>query len=68
MRYVSIPLREYPIEPSFRMCKDCVLFSTDYLNVFAADAALIASMVHNGTYTVGQIKDELNRSGVPIRL
>ena len=41
MRYVSIPLKEYPVEPSFRMCKDCVLFSTDYLNVFAADAALI---------------------------
>jgi len=41
MKYVSIELKEYLIDPSFRMCTDCVLFSGDYLNVFAADAALI---------------------------
>ena len=41
MKYVSIPLDEYRLEPSFRMCTDCVLFSEDYLNVYAADAALI---------------------------
>ena len=41
MKYVSIPLKEYPIEPSFSMCTDCVLFSEDYLNLYAADAALI---------------------------
>ena len=40
----------------------------DALTQGKADAALVASMVHNGTYTVGQIKDELNRSGVPVRL
>ena len=41
MKYVSIPLKEYLIEPSFSMCTDCVLFSEDYLNLYAADAALI---------------------------
>jgi len=25
-------------------------------------------MVHNGTYTVGQIKNELNAMGVPMRM
>ena len=33
-----------------------------------ADAALIASMVHSGEYTVGSIKTELDKSGVPVRL
>jgi cyclase len=33
-----------------------------------ADAALIASMVHSGDYTVGSIKSELAKSGVPVRL
>ena len=33
-----------------------------------ADAALIASMVHSMGYTVGGIKDELRKSGVPVRL
>ncbi len=33
-----------------------------------ADAALIASMVHSGAYTVSSIKEELARSGVPVRL
>jgi cyclase len=32
-----------------------------------ADAALIASMVHYGTYTVGGIKAELARAGIPVR-
>lgn len=33
-----------------------------------ADAALIASMAHSGEYTVGAIKDELFRAGVPVRM
>lgn len=32
-----------------------------------ADAALIASMVHSGEYTVGSIKAELAKGGVPVR-
>ncbi|MEE9148581.1 MAG: imidazole glycerol phosphate synthase subunit HisF [Candidatus Tectomicrobia bacterium] len=32
-----------------------------------ADAAIIASMIHTGEYTIRQIKDELIASGVPIR-
>ena len=32
-----------------------------------ADAALIASMTHYGTYTVRQIKDYLKERGVPVR-
>ncbi|MBR1521359.1 MAG: hypothetical protein IJ635_09000 [Bacteroidaceae bacterium] len=41
MKYVSIPLHEYLVEPSFKMCTDCILFSEDYENLFVADAALI---------------------------
>ncbi len=33
-----------------------------------ADAALIASMVHSGDYTVGGIKKELDRLSIPVRL
>lgn len=33
-----------------------------------ADAALIASMVHSGQYTVGDIKKALDEDGVPVRL
>jgi len=33
-----------------------------------ADAALVASMVHYGDYTVSQIKKELDKAGVPVRL
>jgi cyclase len=33
-----------------------------------ADAALVASMVHFGTYSVGQIKGYLQDRGIPIRL
>ncbi len=33
-----------------------------------ADAALIASMVHYGTYTIREIKEYLHQRGVPVRL
>ena len=33
-----------------------------------ADAALIATMVHSGKYTVSSIKKELHEAGVPVRL
>jgi imidazole glycerol-phosphate synthase subunit HisF len=33
-----------------------------------ADAALIATMVHSGEYTVGQIKRELTDNGISVRL
>ena len=33
-----------------------------------ADAALVASIVHYGTYTVKQIKDELHARGVKVRM
>lgn len=39
----------------------------DVLTVGHADAALIASMVHYGTYTIGEIKHYLTESGVPVR-
>ncbi len=32
-----------------------------------ANAALIASMVHYGTYTIGQIKSELSKAGIAVR-
>lgn len=32
-----------------------------------ADAAIIASMIHTGEYTIAQIKDELVKAGIPIR-
>ncbi len=32
-----------------------------------ADAAIIASMIHTGEYTIAQIKDELIAAGIPIR-
>ena len=32
-----------------------------------ADAALIASMVHSGEYTVSSIKDSLAGQGIPVR-
>lgn len=40
----------------------------DVLTKGKADAALIATMVHSGKYTVGSIKAELSKSGVPVRL
>ncbi|MDD2901877.1 MAG: imidazole glycerol phosphate synthase subunit HisF [Syntrophales bacterium] len=33
-----------------------------------ADAALIASMVHYGTYSIREIKDYLHQRGIPVRL
>jgi len=33
-----------------------------------ADAALVASMVHSGEYTVNTIKNYLKREGIPVRL
>jgi cyclase len=33
-----------------------------------ADAALIASMVHYGTYTIKEIKEYLHQQGIPVRL
>ncbi|MCL6630134.1 MAG: imidazole glycerol phosphate synthase subunit HisF [Armatimonadetes bacterium] len=32
-----------------------------------ADAAIIASMIHTGEYTIAQIKEELAKAGVPVR-
>lgn len=40
----------------------------DVLGDGKADAALIASMVHSMGYTVGGIKKELDKMGVPVRL
>ncbi len=40
----------------------------DVLKDGKADAALIATMVHSGAYTVGGIKEELDKMGVPVRL
>lgn len=34
----------------------------------AADAALVASMVHFGDYTVSRIKKEMQASGIPVRM
>lgn len=39
----------------------------DVLTLGRADAALIASMVHYGTYTINEIKSYLAKSGVKIR-
>ncbi len=39
----------------------------DVLTLAKADAALIASMVHYGTYTITEIKSFLEKSGVKIR-
>ena len=40
---------------------------TQVLTEGKASAALIASMVHSGAYTVESIKNELSKSGVPVR-
>lgn len=40
----------------------------DVLTKGKADAALIATMVHSGQFTVGGIKEELNKAGIPVRL
>ena len=36
-------------------------------NIDVTDAAHIASMVHYGHYTVGQIKSYLSGEGIPVR-
>ncbi len=40
----------------------------DVLTEGKADAALVASMVHYGDYSIETIKKELSESGVPVRL
>ena len=40
---------------------------TQVLKEGQADAALIASMVHSGEYTVGSIKNALATQGIPVR-
>jgi cyclase len=40
----------------------------DVLTKGRADAALVASIVHYGTYTIRQIKDELHTRGVKVRM
>lgn len=61
MKYVSIQLNEYLIEPSFRMCTDCVLFSKDFLNLYPADAALIDT----GATRTSVSMDIIQQLGVP---
>ncbi|MBQ8969597.1 MAG: hypothetical protein IJ064_07700 [Bacteroidaceae bacterium] len=61
MKYVSIPLKEYLVDPSFRMCADCVLFSGDYLELYAADAALIDT----GATRTSVSMDIIRQLGVP---
>ena len=39
----------------------------DVFNAGQADAAIIASMIHTGEYSIAQIKSELVTAGVPIR-
>ncbi len=41
---------------------------SDVLTEGKADAALVASMVHYGDFTIGSIKKELAAEGVPVRL
>mgnify|MGYP000047092471 CR=1 FL=1 len=41
---------------------------TEVLKETKAEAALVASMVHYGTYTVPQIKEEIAGAGVPMRM
>ena len=42
----------------------------DFVRVFSegeADAALAASIFHYGTYTVGELKEHLQKAGIPVR-
>ena len=41
---------------------------TEAFNVAHADAAIVAGMIHTGDWTIAQIKDELARAGIPVRL
>ncbi len=40
----------------------------DVLTLGKADAALAASIFHYGQYTVSEVKRELARLGIPVRL
>ena len=40
----------------------------DVFNIAGADAGLIASMVHFGTYTIPSIKQELAQANIPMRM
>ena len=40
----------------------------DVFTIGQADAAIIASIVHTGEYTIAQIKKELAQASVPVRL
>jgi cyclase len=40
----------------------------DVLTAGKADAALVASIVHYGTYSIKEIKDALHERGVPVRM
>jgi len=39
----------------------------DVFTTGRADAAIVATIVHTGEYTIAQIKDELARAGIPVR-
>jgi cyclase len=39
----------------------------DVFNKGKADAGLVASMVHYGTYTIPSIKAEISAAGIPMR-
>ncbi len=41
---------------------------SDVLTIGEADAALIASIVHDGSYTVDRLKRELAPDGIPVRI
>ena len=41
---------------------------TQVLTEGKADAALIASMVHSGDYTISSIKNSLAKDGIPVRI
>lgn len=41
---------------------------TQVLTEGKADAALIASMVHSGDYTISSIKNSLSKDGIPVRI
>lgn len=42
-----------------------------FVDVFStgrADAALAASIFHDGIFTINQVKTQLNKEGIPVRL
>ena len=46
----------------------CVRHIADAFTEGKADAALIATMVHSGNYTIARIKQELDAQHIPVRL